>query len=238
MANDSDSVLIISGPHTKVREFRANAEVLDNDSGRQVRLLCFEKTVPVASIRDHGPDDFVWPEPWEVKRHEKDGVLIYDFTWIAMPPWAWVKWVSERWPELIFELRYALMDSLESGYMFVSNGQIIFDQTNELIGQVQHQSGWKVDRSYRKDGTKLLEAVKWGQDDSWANLHDGPCGDCGVKLGGYHDLGCDIESCPFCGGQLITCGCLELPLMEMANLDIDLASEGMCGKREMWRPPS
>ena len=41
--------------------------------------------------------------------------------------------------------------------------------------------------------------------------HDGPdrCGDCNVKAGMYHHPGCDIEECPRCGGQLISCGCLD-----------------------------
>jgi len=33
------------------------------------------------------------------------------------------------------------------------------------------------------------------------------CGDCGVRLGGYHHLGCDIAECPACGGQLLGCDC-------------------------------
>lgn len=33
------------------------------------------------------------------------------------------------------------------------------------------------------------------------------CGDCGVKEGSLHELFCDNEPCPFCGGQLITCDC-------------------------------
>ncbi len=33
------------------------------------------------------------------------------------------------------------------------------------------------------------------------------CGDCGVVEGQYHMLGCDMEMCPFCGNQLITCYC-------------------------------
>ena len=33
------------------------------------------------------------------------------------------------------------------------------------------------------------------------------CGDCGVRPGGFHHRGCDMEECPRCRGQLISCGC-------------------------------
>jgi len=34
------------------------------------------------------------------------------------------------------------------------------------------------------------------------------CHDCEVKIGHYHHPGCDMEKCPQCKGQLISCDCL------------------------------
>lgn len=36
---------------------------------------------------------------------------------------------------------------------------------------------------------------------------DRRCGDCGAKARGFHHLGCDLERCPRCGWQLLSCGC-------------------------------
>ena len=33
------------------------------------------------------------------------------------------------------------------------------------------------------------------------------CHDCNIQEGGIHFFGCDMEKCPFCGHQLIMCGC-------------------------------
>jgi len=35
----------------------------------------------------------------------------------------------------------------------------------------------------------------------------GRCGDCGVTVGALHHPGCDMECCPKCGRQQISCGC-------------------------------
>lgn len=36
---------------------------------------------------------------------------------------------------------------------------------------------------------------------------NGKCHDCNVVHGNVHHYGCDVERCPKCGGQLISCEC-------------------------------
>jgi hypothetical protein len=33
------------------------------------------------------------------------------------------------------------------------------------------------------------------------------CSDCFAKAGQYHAIGCDLEECPKCHRQMISCGC-------------------------------
>lgn len=47
---------------------------------------------------------------------------------------------------------------------------------------------------------------------------EGPCGDCGVQPGQKHHPGCDMEECPKCHGQLISCGCFEADGMSTEEL--------------------
>jgi hypothetical protein len=41
----------------------------------------------------------------------------------------------------------------------------------------------------------------------WNPAERHACGDCRALEGQLHQGGCDVERCPFCLGQLISCGC-------------------------------
>lgn len=70
---------------------------------------------------------------------------------------------------------------------------------------------------------KKYPRIKVGDDKDYAmtwnkagnNKSEYRCGDCGAKWGYYHHPGCDLEVCPICGGQAISCGCLDEALIPM-----------------------
>lgn len=56
---------------------------------------------------------------------------------------------------------------------------------------------------------KLYDPILFGdEDDDWVGDEENPtCGDCGVHVGEQHLDNCDIERCPRCGLQFISCDC-------------------------------
>lgn len=60
------------------------------------------------------------------------------------------------------------------------------------------------------DSTRL-PAIPYGEEERYGDDWDSErrCHDCNVASGGSHHPGCDVEECPKCHGQLISCGCLD-----------------------------
>jgi hypothetical protein len=49
--------------------------------------------------------------------------------------------------------------------------------------------------------------IRYGKEHSDWNAATVPCHDCAILIGELHVPNCDVEECPICGGQLISCEC-------------------------------
>lgn len=63
--------------------------------------------------------------------------------------------------------------------------------------------------THLKMGSKaIVRRVPYGEEDlDWGAASGLPCGDCGCPPGTFHHVGCDVECCPVCGFQSISCEC-------------------------------
>ena len=52
--------------------------------------------------------------------------------------------------------------------------------------------------------------IRYGDEPGdWGASEGNPCHDCACPPGGFHHPGCDVERCPKCEGQAISCGCAD-----------------------------
>jgi hypothetical protein len=52
----------------------------------------------------------------------------------------------------------------------------------------------------------IIEGKKYRRNTAYHDSHD-RCHDCGIINGNIHHFECDIERCPRCEGQLLSCAC-------------------------------
>jgi hypothetical protein len=64
------------------------------------------------------------------------------------------------------------------------------------------------DRS--EETMKLSERIIFGDEKYMLQDDFKTCGDCGAERGEYHWINCDMEECPVCKGQRLSCGCRRM----------------------------
>lgn len=64
----------------------------------------------------------------------------------------------------------------------------------------------QLQRTYSIGGEALPRVPYGNESDDW-NADRVPCHDCSATKGELHVMGCDVEECPACHGQALSCDC-------------------------------
>jgi HEPN domain-containing protein len=105
-----------------------------------------------------------------------------------------------RIDESLWEKEAEIMAFFRQEFVVYNGVQVSRDYPAE-IAEAQHRTTIELHG-------QTFERTRFGDEIGWPSTPAEPCGDCAVLPGQLHVENCDVEECPRCFWQLITCGCL------------------------------
>jgi hypothetical protein len=88
----------------------------------------------------------------------------------------------------------------------MSSASIMYNGVEDAEGWPEKIAEAQRTKTYTICG-KEEPRIRFGEEKEKWGIGQQPCRDCAVLRGQYHVLGCCVERCPVCGGQVFTCRC-------------------------------